>query len=173
MEFEGIIVTTTRTNNRIEDVPVRVEVLGSEEVNEEIAIRPGNISKLLGETSGIQIQQTSATSGNVSFLIQGLPGKYTQLLKDGFPVYSGFSAGLSLLQIPPLDLKQIEVIKGSASALYGGDAIAGIVNLISKNPTKKPEWSVLFNQTQKGGRDISSFYSNRKDKIGVTFLASQ
>lgn len=173
MEFEGIIVTTTRTNNRIEDVPVRVEVLGSEEVKEETAIKPGNISKLLGETSGIQVQQTSATSGNVSFRIQGLPGKYTQLLKDGFPVYSGFSSGLSLLQIPPLDLKQVEVIKGSASALYGGDAIAGIVNLISKNPTKKPEWSVLFNQTQKGGRDISSFYSNRKDKIGVTFLASQ
>ena len=173
LEFEGIIVTTTRTNNRIEDVPIRVEVLGSEEVKEEIAIKPGNISKLLGETSGIQVQQTSATSGNVSFRIQGLPGKYTQLLKDGFPVYSGFSSGLSLLQIPPLDLKQVEVIKGSASALYGGDAIAGIVNLVSKNPTKKPEWSVLFNQTQKGGRDISSFYSNRKDKIGVTFLASQ
>jgi len=84
LQWKGITVTTTRTNNRIEDSPIRVEVLGREEVNEEIAIKPGNISKLLGETSGIQIQQTSLTSGNLSFRIQGLPGQYTQLIKDGF-----------------------------------------------------------------------------------------
>ncbi len=172
LKLESITVTTTRTNNRIEDSPVRVEVLGREEVDEEIAIRPGNISKLLGETSGIQIQQTSATSGNVSFRIQGLPGKYTQLLKDGFPIYSGFSSELSLLQIPPLDLEQVEVIKGSSSSLYGGDAIAGIVNLVSKTPKKSPELFVLLNQTHKGGRDISTYYSKRNDKVGIALLAS-
>jgi outer membrane receptor for ferrienterochelin and colicins len=173
LETEGILVTTTRTGNRIEDVPVRVEVLGSQEVNEETAIKPGNIAKLLGETSGIQIQQTSATSGNVSFRIQGLPGQYTQLLKDGFPLYSGLSAGLSLLQIPPLDLQQVEVIKGSSSTLYGGGAIAGIVNLVSKEPTDETEWTAILNQTHKGGTDISSFYSSRDGKLGITFVASQ
>ncbi|MBU0711359.1 TonB-dependent receptor [bacterium] len=173
IESEEVFVTSTRTNGVIDDVPVRVEVLGLEEVREETAIKPGNISKLLGETSGIQIQQTSATTGNVSFRIQGLQGKYTQLLKDGFPLYSGFSSGLSLLQIPPLDLLQVEVIKGSASALYGGDAIAGIVNLVSKEPSETPEWLTIINQTHKNGRDISSFYANRSDKTGITFLASQ
>jgi len=173
IKSDEIFVTSTRTNGVIDDVPVRVEVLGHEEVREETAIKPGNISKLLGETSGIQVQQTSATTGNVSFRIQGLQGKYTQLLKDGFPMYSGFSSGLSLLQIPPLDLLQVEVIKGSASALYGGDAIAGIVNLVSKEPSDTPEWFVIINQTHKKGRDISSFYSNRNDKMGITFLASQ
>ncbi|NOZ03681.1 MAG: TonB-dependent receptor [FCB group bacterium] len=173
LELAGITVTTTRTNSRIEDSPVRVEVLGRDEVNEEISIKPGNISKLLGETSGIQIQQTSLTSGNVSFRIQGLPGKYTQLLKDGFPIYSGFSSGLSLLQIPPLDLEQVEIIKGSSSTLYGGGAIAGIVNLVTKTPSEIPEWSVLINQTQKDGRDISSYYSRKHDRIGVTVLASR
>ena len=71
------------------------------------------------------------------FGIQGLDGRYTQILKDGFPIYSGASSGLGLLQIPPLDLKQVEVIKGSASTLYGGGAIAGLVNLISKTPTQE------------------------------------
>lgn len=172
LKLKGITVTTTRTNNRIENSPIRVEILGREEVNEEIAIRPGNISKLLGETSGIQIQQTSLTSGNISFRIQGLPGQYTQLLKDGFPIYSGFSSGLSLLQIPPLDLEQVEVIKGSSSALYGGDAIAGIVNLVSKTPHRAAEWTVLLNQTHKSGRDIGTYYSRRNDKVGITLLAS-
>jgi len=171
LTLEPVTVYSTRTNNRIEEIPTRIEVLGKEEVIEETAINPGNISKLLGETSGIQVQHTSAISGNVSFRIQGLPGKYTQLLQDGFPMYSGFSSGLSLLQIPPLDLQQVEIIKGSASTLYGSDAIAGIVNLITKKPKEKPEFSVLLNQTHKGGRDISSFYAGENGKFGVTLLA--
>jgi len=166
-----VTVYSTRTKNRITEVPTKVEVLGKEEVMEETAIKPGNISKLLGETSGVHVQQTSAISGNVSFRIEGLPGKYTQLLKNGFPLYSGYSSGLSLLQIPPLDLKQVEIVKGAASTLYGGDAIAGIVNLITKKPEEEPDLSLLFNQTQKGGRDISTYYSGRNKKFGITMLA--
>jgi len=170
-ELQTVTVVSTRTNNRIEDIPTRVEVLGNEEVVEETGINPGNISKLLGETSGINVQRTSAVSGNVTFRIQGLPGKYTQLLKDGLPAYGGFASGLSLLQIPPLDLKQVEIIKGSASTLYGSDAIAGIVNLISKKPSDKPEFSILLNLTHKGGADLSSFFSAEKGKLGFTLLA--
>jgi iron complex outermembrane receptor protein len=86
-------------------------------------------------------------------------------------MYGGFSSGLSLLQIPPLDLQQVEIVKGSASTLYGSDAIAGLVNLITKKPEEEPELSVLINQTHKGGSDISSFYSSRNDKFGITMLA--
>lgn len=172
LNLEEVTVYSTRTNTRIEEIPTRIEILGNEEVVEETAINPGNISKLLGETSGILVQHTSAISGNVSFRIQGLPGKYTQLIKDGFPSFGGFSSGLSLLQIPPLDLKQVEIVKGSASALYGADAIAGIVNLITKKPDEKPGLSVLLNQTHKGGRDISSYFSAEKDKLGITLMAS-
>jgi outer membrane receptor for ferrienterochelin and colicins len=167
-----VVISSTRNNGVETNTPMRIEVLGQEEVNEEIAIRPGNISKLLGETSGILVQQTSPISGNVSFRLEGLPGAYTQLLKDGFSNYSGFSSGLSLLQIPPLDLRQVEVIKGSLSTLYGDGAIAGMVNLISREPTAKPEWQMLLNATNKKGDDFSSFYSGRVNKLGVTFLTS-
>jgi iron complex outermembrane receptor protein len=168
VELNQIIVSSTRTENRISNTPVRVEVLGPDEVNEEIGIKPGNISKLLGETSGVLLQQTSAASGNVAFRIQGLPAEYTQLLSDGFPIYSGFSSGLSLLQIPPLNLQQVEVVKGSASTLYGGDAIAGIVNLVTKLPSEIPKFSFLFNQTQKGETDFSGYFTGRKNKFGLT-----
>ena len=171
VELNQIVVSSTRTGNRIGNTPERVEVLGSDEVNEEIGIKPGNISKLLGETSGVLVQQTSASSGNEAFKIQGLPAEYTQLLNDGFPVYSGFSSGLSLLQIPPLNLQKVEVVKGSASTLYGGDAIAGIVNLISKTPAEKRELSFLLNQTQKGESDFSGYYSGKNNKLGLTFLS--
>ncbi len=167
------MVSTTRNNGVVGDNPIRIEVLGSEEINEETAIRPGNISELLSEASGLQVQQTSAVTGNVSFRLQGLPGTYTQLLKDGFPGFTGFSSGLSLLQIPPLDLQQVEIIKGSISTLYGEGAIGGIINLVSRTPAEKPLWTIILNRTHKKGSDISSFYSKRNGKIGVTFLASQ
>src|SRR5690606_29442200 len=80
--------------------------------------------------------------------------RYTQILKDGFPIYSGASSGLGLLQIPPLDLKQVEVIKGSTSTLYGGGAIAGLVNLISKTPTEERDLRFHLNGTSGRGLDI-------------------
>ena len=173
LELQGVVVEATRTGSRIEDVPVRIEVLGPEELTEKGSMKPANIAMLLTEASGIQPQFTSANSGSVAFRIQGLDGRYTQLLRDGFPLYGGFSQGLSLVQIPPLDLRQVEIIKGASSALYGGDAIAGLVNLVSKTPTETPELNVLLNQTQKGGRDLTAFYTGRTGKLGLTLLATQ
>jgi outer membrane receptor for ferrienterochelin and colicins len=167
-----VIVTSSRINGRIRDLPTRVEVLGTEDMEEETSMHPGNVAMLLSEASGIQTQQTSASSGNVQIRILGLDGKYTQLLKDGFPMYSGFSNGLSIMQIPPLDLSQVELIKGSSSSLYGGDAIAGIINFISKKPGPRPEWNFLANQTSRGGTDMGSFYTVRNRHWGLTMLGT-
>ncbi len=172
-ELQGVVIEATRTNSRIEDAPERIEVIGAEELDEKAGMKPANIAMLLTEASGIQPQFTSATSGSVAFRIQGLDGRYTQILRDGFPLYGGFSQGLSLVQIPPLDLRQVEIIKGASSALYGGDAIAGLVNLVTKTPTETPTISLLLNQTHKGGRDLTAFYQGRADRLGLTLLATQ
>ena len=128
---------------------------------------------LLNESTGIQTQQTSATSANASIRIQGLDGRYTQILKDGFPLYAGFSGGLGLLQTPPLDLKQVEVIKGSSSTLYGGGAIAGMVNLISRTPTEEGDMKFFINGTSAKGLDLSGFYGKKFGKVGLTVFASR
>jgi iron complex outermembrane receptor protein len=171
-ELEGAVVTSTRTNSRIENIPIRVEVIGKEEVDEEANIKPRNISKLLLESTSIQSQQTSAVNGNVSIRLQGLDGKYTQVLKDGFPLYSGFAQGLSILDISPLDLKQVEIIKGPSSSLYGSDAIAGIINLISKQPQKKRDLTFLINHTSLQGSDANGYFSQRWKKFGFSFLTA-
>lgn len=171
-KLDEIIVTSTRGTRTISNIPTRVEYIAGEELEEKANMKPGDIRMMLNESTGIQTQQTSATSGNSSIRIQGLDGRYTQILKDGFPVYSGASSGLGLLQTPPLDLKQVEIIKGSASTLYGGGAIAGLVNLISKTPTEERELRFLFNGTSALGFDINGFYSQRFNKIGLTVFAS-
>jgi outer membrane receptor for ferrienterochelin and colicins len=171
-EEEEVIITATRTSRSINDIPTRVETISGEELTEKANMKPGDIRMLLSESTGIQTQQTSATSYNSSIRIQGLDGRYTQILRDGFPLYAGFSGGLSLMQVAPLDLKQIEVIKGSSSTLYGGGAIAGLVNLVSKTPGAKRELSFVANATSAGGLDLSGFYSEKFKKSGVTVFAS-
>ncbi|MBD0779968.1 TonB-dependent receptor [Maribacter sp. ANRC-HE7] len=170
--LEEVVILSTRSSRTIDNVATRVETISGEELDEKGNMKPGDIRMLLNESTGIQTQQTSATSYNSSIRIQGLDGKYTQILRDGLPLYAGFSGGLSLMQIAPLDLQQVEVIKGASSTLYGGGAISGLVNLISKMPKEEREISFVINGTSALGLDLSGFYSQKFKKFGTTIFAS-
>ena len=171
-QLEEVFVSSSRTNSRLEDLPTKVEVLGAEEVGEENGIKPGNIASLLGDIAGIQIQQTSAATANADMRVQGLPGRYTQLLRDGMPLFGGYSGSFSILQIPPLDLQQIEIIKGASSTLYGGGAIAGMVNLVSKKPKlNKPEHALTINRSTLKENNLNAFFSGRNQHAGYTVFA--
>ncbi|MCB2410700.1 TonB-dependent receptor [Hymenobacter sp. BT178] len=168
-ELEEVVVTATRTNSRIADLPSRVEVLGTEEMAEESGIKPGNIASLLGDLAGTQIQPTSPTTGNADVRIQGLPGRYAQILRDGLPLLGAYAGGFGILQIPPLDLRQIELVKGSSSTLYGGGAIAGLVNLVSKTPVYGvPEYSITANQSTLRETNLNGFAAARGQRLGYT-----
>ena len=171
--LDEVTVSSIRSGRSVKNTPTRVEVIAEDEVHEEATMRPGDIRMLLSESTGIQTQQTSATSANASIRIQGLDGRYTQILKDGFPAYSGAANGLGLLQTPPLDLKQVEIIKGSSSTLYGGGAVAGLINLITKIPTEKRELNFNINGTSAKGLDLNSFYGQRFKKVGITIFVSR
>ena len=172
-ELEEVMISTTRSSRTIANIPTRIEVIAGEELDEKANMKPGDIRLILNESTGIQTQQTSATSANASIRIQGLDGRYTQILKDGFPLYSGAASGLGLLQTPPLDLKQVEVIKGSSSTLYGAGAIAGLVNLITKTPKEERELNFHLNGTSAGGLDLNGFYGQRYGKAGLTIFAAR
>lgn len=152
-ELEAVIVTATRSERRVEDEPSRVEVLPREEVEEKLLMTPGDVAMLMNETGGLRVQTTSPSLGGATVRIQGLRGRYTQLLTDGLPLYGGQTGSLGLLQIPPMDLAQVEVIKGAASALYGPAALGGVVNLVSRRPGVVSEVELLLNQTTRGGTD--------------------
>ena len=168
---EVIIVASSRTQQKIENSPQKIEILGKEEMQEESGIKPAGIASILGDISGVQIQQTSAISGNSNVRIQGLDGRYTQILKDGMPLFDGFSGGLGVLNIPPLDLQQVEIIKGSASTLYGGGAIGGLVNIISRKPTTKQELTALANYSTLSEKNLNLYASKKYNFLGYTFFA--
>ena len=169
-ELDEIIVEATRSNKSIANLPTRTEVL-TDEIDEAASMEASKISHLITHSTGIQVQTTSATSNGAVVRVQGLNGRYTQLLKDGFPMFGGFSGSLDIMQIPPLDLRQVEYIKGSASTLYGGGAIGGLINLLSKKPNSN-ETLLHLNVSHIGAKDFNSFTSRRFGKWGFTNLAS-
>jgi outer membrane receptor for ferrienterochelin and colicins len=168
-ELDEVIIQSTRTSRTIKNTPTRVETIDGEELDEKNNMRPANVSMLLHESTGLQVQQTSATSGNASIRVQGLDGRYTQLLKDGYPNFGNFASGLSILEIPPLDLKQVEVIKGPASTLYGGGAIAGVINFISKLPKDDFAGDFILNQSNIGQTNAGGYISQKKGRFGYSF----
>jgi iron complex outermembrane receptor protein len=154
---EHVTVSATRTDKRIEDQPMRVEVLDAEVIEEKQLMTPGDIVMMLNEMGGLRVQATSPSLGAASVRMQGMRGRYTRFLSDGLPLFGAEVGGLGLLQIPPTDLGQVEVIKGVASALYGAGALGGVVNLISRRPPKEPVREALVNRTSRGGTDATLF----------------
>ena len=169
-ELDEIYIEATRANRTVGNLPTRTEVL-TEEIDEAASMEPSKIAHLITHSTGIQVQTTSASSNGSVVRVQGLNGRYTQILKDGFPLFGGFSGSLDVLQIPPLDLRQVEYIKGSASTLYGGGAIGGLINLLSKKPEQE-ETLLHVNMSHIGARDFNMFASRKFGKFGMTTLAS-
>jgi outer membrane receptor for ferrienterochelin and colicins len=170
---EEVTVFATRTDTRIQDLPTRVEVLGPEEIDEKTMMTPGDIVMMLNEMGGLRVQSTSPSLGAASVRIQGMRGRYTAFLGDGLPLFGQQGGGLGLLQIPPVDLGQVEVIKGVSSALYGAGAMAGVVNLISRRPSKEPVHEILLNRSTRGAMDASLFLASQlTSHWGVSFVGS-
>ena len=141
------VVASTLSGRRMEDQAIPVEVLGRERIEARMLMSPGDIAMLLNEMPGLRVQTTTPVLGTSIVRIHGLPGRYTRLLSDGTPLFGDRPGGYALLRIPPMDLNRVEVIKGAASAFYGSDALAGAVNLLSRQPGSQPSREFLFSQS--------------------------
>jgi outer membrane receptor for ferrienterochelin and colicins len=169
---EHVTVSATRTDRGIEDQPMRVEVVDHEEIDEKAMMTPGDVVMLLNESGGMRVQATSPSLGAASIRIQGMRGRYTRFLSDGLPLF-GEQVSLGLMQIPPLDLGRVEVIKGVASSLYGAGAMSGVVNLVSKRPGTTTDRQLLFNASTRGGTDAGLWYAKPlSDRWGLTLIGS-
>jgi iron complex outermembrane receptor protein len=167
--LSSIVVTATRSGQLVGDQPVRVEVVPDVEIEESLSVAPGNLTNILNELAGVRMQASAAGLGGTALQLRGLPGRHAQILSDGLPLAGAQTDSFSLMQTPPLDLARVEVIKGVASALYGGSALSGVLNLVSRPPTD--ESNVLLNQTSVGGSDAVAFVGDSiSQTLGFTVV---
>jgi outer membrane receptor for ferrienterochelin and colicins len=159
---DTIVLTATRVPSLIRNEPLRIEAVPAEEIEENLTVQPGNLSSLLNELPSARIQSAAPALGGVGLQLRGMPTRHTYVLTDGLPLLGAEPDDFGLLQMPPLDLGRIEVIKGAASALYGGSALGGVLNIVSKTPNAEP--AVLANVSSHGGRDLEGFFTGSATK---------
>jgi len=144
LELERVVVTTaTRTPRYIKDVPVRTEVITGNAIRDKGA---ANLYEALEGNPGVRVEQQCSACNFSVLRLQGLEGDHVQMLVDGRPVYSGLAGVYGLQQLPAANIERVEIVKGAGSALYGSSAIAGAVNVVTKQPTQAPtlEFSSTF-----------------------------
>ncbi|ENX20144.1 hypothetical protein F892_03067 [Acinetobacter vivianii] len=131
--LDTIVVTASRSEQKISEVPARINIIEPKILEQSpIAALP----QLLQTDASINMVQTGGYGQAASIFLRGTNSNHTLLLRDGVRLNSNTSGAASLPFIDTTDIKQIEVLKGPASVLYGADAIGGVVQLISKTPEK-------------------------------------
>jgi len=165
-ELEEVTIQSTRTSRTIRNTPTRVETIDGEELDEKANMRGAPESRW----RCTKVRDCRSSKRRLTAAMRAFAYRYTQLLKDGYPNFGNFSSGLSLLEIPPLDLKQVEIIKGPASTLYGGGAIAGAINFVSKTPKEQAEYLFFINQSHLGQTNMGAYLSQKIKKFGYSLL---
>lgn len=122
-----VVVTGTRNNVRLKDSPVRVEVIGEERIKTTAMV---NMADLLKEQTGLLMQGGVRTGVQMN----GLGPDYTLILIDGQPVIGRVAGVIDLSRISVGNIDHVEVVKGPMSSMYGSEALAGVINIITSRP---------------------------------------
>lgn len=170
LEFERVVVTGTRTAHYIKDVPVRTEVITVKELENKNA---ANLYEALEGTPGLRVEQQCQYCNFTQIRMQGLGSEHTQILINGQPIYSGLAGVYGLQQLGTADVDRIEIVKGAGSALYGSSAVAGAINIITREPSLVPSVNIgaQFGSYNTNKYDISSSMRNEKGNIGLSIFA--
>lgn len=143
-----IVVTGTRTERSQGDSPVATQVYGRREIEQSGA---ENLAEILEETPGVQVMRGMGGAaiggpsvGGVGVSMQGLSPRYTVVLIDGQRTTGRVNGVMDLSRFPAEEIEQVELVRGPSSVLYGADAVAGSINLISRRPKKDHEGEAHF-----------------------------
>lgn len=170
LDLNQVVVTGTRTQHYIKNVPIRTEVITSRALQQKNA---NNVYEALEGVPGVRVEQQCQFCNFTEVRMQGLGAEHTQVLIDGEPVYSGLAGVYGLQQMGTNDIDRIEVVKGAGSALYGSSAVAGAINLISKEPAYEPTLKADLQMGNFGYKNLNASGSWRKNDIGLSIFAQR
>ncbi len=172
-ELAEVVVTATRSEKMLSAIPMPVLVISQKQIQQMGSLR---LNEVLQEQTGLAIQ---ANHGN-GVQMQGMNPDYTLILIDGEPLIGRTAGTLELSRLAVGNIKQIEIIKGASSSLYGSEALAGVINIITENP-KKTSISLSsrygtnntldlgFNATLKYKKFSANIFVNRYGTQGYDF----
>ena len=152
--LEAVVVSSNRNETTRRMAPTLVSVIGE---NLFATTNSATLSQGLNFQPGVRVENNCQNCGFQQVRINGLDGPYTQILIDSRPIFSSLAGVYGLEQIPANMIERVEVMRGGGSALYGSSAIAGIINIITKEPKRN---FATFSHTLTGLGGSSAFDNN-------------
>jgi len=152
VSVEEIVVSANRRETLRKESPVVVNIISAK--NFELT-SSNDLAQGLNYQSGMRVEMSCQNCGFPQVRINGLDGKYSQILIDSRPIFSSLAGVYGLEQMPTSMIDRVEVIRGGGSALFGSSAVAGVVNIITKEPTRNT-FSVSNNSALIGGKNIDA-----------------
>lgn len=162
-ELEEVIVTATRNERTMGALPMPVSVVAKMQIKTMGSLRLNDV--LTEQTGLVVVPQVNGQGSGIQ--LQGFNPDYTLILIDGEPIIGRYTGSLELSRIAVGNIKQIEIVKGPSSSLYGSDALAGVINIITDRP--KPGVGGNFSSRYGTNKtlDLSGDVSLTKNKLGV------
>ena len=171
LNLNEVVVSATRNGINRQKAPVVVNVVGPKIFN---ATQSVAMSETLNYQPGVRVENNCQNCGFSQVRLNGLEGAYSQILINSRAVYSALNSVYGLDQIPTSMIDRIEVVRSGGSALFGANAIAGTINIITKDPIEN-DWSLKSTNSLIGGKawdntiDFNTSYIDNDLKTGATF----
>ncbi len=173
LTIDEVVVTGTMQPTFVSQSPVKVEVVTADHLTTYTPSAATSIVEGISLVNGVQEVVACGVCFTNSISINGLPGPYTAVLMDGSPIYGNLASVYGLNGIPSMIIDRFEVIKGPSSTLYGSEAVAGVINIITKDPSQQPAATIDIMGTTHyesfGNLAISPKIGNSHGFIGVNY----
>nr|WP_315200845.1 TonB-dependent receptor [uncultured Flavobacterium sp.] len=166
--LEVMVITGTRTERVLSSLPLPMTIITSEEIAKTGATR---LNEILTEQTGIILIPDE--SGFEGIQMQGLDATYTMILIDGVPLVGRSAGVLDLSRVSVGNIERIEIVKGASSALYGSEAMGGVINVITKKPKKDMLSGTLsYRYAAFNTNDINANIHWKKKKFSANLFAN-
>lgn len=136
--LDEVVVTGTMKETYVSASPIKIDVVTSKQFDTYLPSASSSVIESAQLVNGVQEVVACGVCYTNNISVNGLPGSYTAILMDGTPIYGSLASVYGLNGIPNMIIDRFEVIKGPSSTLYGSEAVAGVINIITKNPEKQP-----------------------------------
>ena len=170
-DLDEVIVTATRTVRQLSSLPLPVTLISKKQIQRTGVTR---LNEILNEQTGIVMTPDATIGGGEGVQIQGIASDYVLVLIDGVPVVGRSSGNLDLSRFAIGNIKQIEIVKGPSSSLFGSEALGGVINIITEKPTSENITGQLSHRAATFNNQNSSIsLSQRRDKFGYSFFVDR
>ncbi|WP_395632853.1 TonB-dependent receptor plug domain-containing protein [Flavobacterium sp.] len=168
-QLQEVVITGTRTQRSVATLPLPTQIITGESIRKSGLSR---LNEIIQEQTGLIT--VPDFGGSEGIQMQGLDAAYVMILIDGQPLFGRSAGTLNLGRITINNIERIEIVKGASSCLYGSEALAGVVNIITKKTeiTEKLKTKVSYKHASFNTNDVSTTVEYGKKKIGMELFAN-